>query len=96
MQRLITSTLHQTTAAVAKQEWEAQGIAFQNADERGAGLAVNFIKEKSGSSILSNIMQQSLIFCQYDRDVAEQDAALQSKVHAIQEKHKKKLGTKRE
>jgi len=96
-QRPITSTLHQTTAAVAEQQWAAQGIAFQSAAERGAGLAGSYFnKEQSGSAILSNIMQQSLIFDQYDRVVAEQDAALQSKVNAIQEKHAKKLDAKRE
>lgn len=94
--RPVTSTLHQTTAAVAEQEWVTQGIAFQSAAERGAGLAGNFNKEQSGSAILSNLMQQSLIFDQYDRTIAEQDAALQSKIDTIKEKHMKKTDDKNE
>lgn len=80
---LITSSVHQTTAAVAEQEWVKQGISFQSAAERGAGLSPQHDIEKSGSAILSNFIQQSLIFDQYDRTVAEQDAALQSKMSSI-------------
>ena len=80
---LISSSLHQTTAAVAEQEWVKQGIHFQSAAERGAGLSPHHNIEKSGSAILSSFLQQSLIFDQYDRTVAEQDAVLQSKVSSI-------------
>ena len=82
-QPVVSSTVHQTTAAVAEQEWVRQGIAFQSAAERGAGLSSSHNVEQSGSAILSDFIQQSLIFDQYDRTVAEQDAALQSKVSSI-------------
>jgi len=80
---VISSTVHQTTAAVAEQEWVKQGIDFQSAAERGAGLPPSHNREQSGSAILSSFIQQSLIFDQYDRTVAEQDAVLQSKVSSI-------------
>ena len=80
---VISSTVHQTTAAVAEQEWVKQGIDFQSAAERGAGLPPSHNRELSGSAILSSFIQQSLIFDQYDRTVAEQDAVLQSKVSSI-------------
>jgi len=79
----ITSSVYQTTAAVAEQEWAKQGISFQSAAERGAGLSPNYNLEQSGSAMLSNFIQQSLIFDQYDRTVAEQDAALQNKMESI-------------
>lgn len=80
---MISSSVHQSTAAVAEQEWAKQGISFQSAAERGAGLSPSHNPEQAGSAILSNLMQQSLVFDQYDRTVAEQDAALQSKVSSI-------------
>ena len=43
-----------------------------------------------GSSILSDLIQQSLIYDQYDRAVQEQDAALRSKVNKIEAKSKQK------
>ena len=82
---LISSSVHQTTAAVAEQEWVKQGIHFQSAAERGAGLSPHHNMEKSGSAILSTFIQQSLIYDQYDRTVAEQDAVLQSKMTSIME-----------
>jgi Sec-independent protein translocase protein TatA len=88
----IRSSVFQTTAAVAEQEWITQGIAFSSAAEQGLGVA-NFNREQAGSVILTKILQQSLIFDQYDRVVAEQDAALQSKVATVQAKHAAALQT---
>jgi Sec-independent protein translocase protein TatA len=85
---VVQSSIYQTTAAVAEQEWVAQGIAFSSAAEQGLGVS-NFNREQAGSVVLANLLQQSLIFDQYDRVVAEQDAALQSKVASIQAKHSK-------
>lgn len=90
----IRSSVFQTTAAVAEQEWIAQGIAFSSAAERGLGLT-NFNREQAGSVILANLLKQSLIFDQYDRVVAEQDAALQSKVASVQAKHAAAQQTKK-
>jgi Sec-independent protein translocase protein TatA len=84
------STIFQTTAAVAEQAWVNQGIAFSSAAERGVGLSsstTSYNKEQAGSVILSKMLQESLIFDQYERVAAEQNAVLQSKVSSIQAKH---------
>jgi Sec-independent protein translocase protein TatA len=71
----------QSIAAVAEDEWARQGIAFASKAEQGAGKDVS----TSGSVLLSKLLQQSLIFDQYDRVVAEQDIALQAKVKQAKE-----------
>jgi Sec-independent protein translocase protein TatA len=80
----------QTIAAVVEEEWEKQGIGFRSMAERGVGLGYRDEDAndplKSGSSILANIIQQNLIFDQYDRVVQEQDNILQSKIEDIQAK----------
>jgi hypothetical protein len=77
----------QAVAAVAEDEWEKQGIAFQSRAERGAFGSVDGLESKDGSfsvgggaTILSNFMRQSLIHDQYERTVREQDEALRSRV----------------
>ena len=75
----------QTIAAVAQEEWAKQGIAFTSKAELGAGLQ-NYDASGSGSVLLANMIQQSLIFDQYDRAVAQQDQALQLKMQQAQEK----------
>lgn len=69
-----------SVAAVAEDEWQKQGIGFKSrAEQMGS--------EMGGSKILSNLIQQSLIFDQHDRVVQEQQEALQSKVEdAVQQK----------
>jgi membrane protein insertase Oxa1/YidC/SpoIIIJ len=69
-------------------------MGYQSAAERGSGIT-HYKVEQSGSAILSTVIQESLIFDQYDRVVSEQDAALQSKVAAIQEKYQKQKQQKR-
>ena len=87
----------QSVAAVAEEEWEKQGIGFKSRAERGIGGHWGEIDSQSsstgtgnvnlsGSSILSDLMQQSLIHDQYDRAVQEQDQILQSKINKIQTK----------
>lgn len=77
----------QTIGAVAEEEWAAQGIAFRSRAEQGAGLKDGAVQQStSGSAVLANLLQQTLIFDQYDRVVQEQDNILQSKVKIIQEK----------
>ena len=78
----------QSVAAVAEEEWQKQGIGFKSRAEMGTGRywgqmsspssAVN--TNMSGSVLLSQLMQQSLIHDQYDRAVLEQDQILQAKV----------------
>jgi Sec-independent protein translocase protein TatA len=81
----------QTIAAVAEEEWAKQGIAFKSRAELGAGLA-NYDASTSGSVLLANMIQQSLIFDQYDRVVAEQDSVLQSKIQQAQATVQRKAG----
>jgi Sec-independent protein translocase protein TatA len=84
------SAINQSSLAVAEQVWTNQGIGFSSAAERGVGLAssnTGYNRDQAGSVILSKLLQESLIFDQYDRIVAEQNAALQSKVSTIQEKY---------
>lgn len=79
--------IKQTVGAVAEEEWAAQGIAFRSRAEKGSGLRDGAVQQStSGSAILANLLQQTLIFDQYDRVVQEQDNILQSKLDRIQEK----------
>jgi Sec-independent protein translocase protein TatA len=83
------SSITQSSLAVAEQVWANQGIGFSSAAERGVGLSSlnsGYNREQAGSVILSKLIQESLIFDQYDRIVSEQDAALQSKASTIQAK----------
>jgi Sec-independent protein translocase protein TatA len=77
---LSSSSTFQSTAAVAEQEWAKQGMAFTSAAERGAAPNA----DPTGSQVLAKLLQESLIFDQYDRVAAEQNALLQTKVHQIQ------------
>lgn len=90
---------NQTVAAVVEEEWEKQGIAFKSRAERGTGLIGGYGEQTattntdgtsggtSGSALLANLIQQTLIFDQYDRVVQEQDAVLQTKIDTIQQQH---------
>jgi Sec-independent protein translocase protein TatA len=89
-----SSSIYQSSLAAAEQAWENQGIGFQSAAERGVGLSSGYNREQAGSVILSKLLHESLMFDQYDRVVAEQDAALQSKVSTIQEKYEAKKNAK--
>jgi hypothetical protein len=84
------SNINQSSLAVAEQVWANQGIGFSSAAERGVGLSssnAGYNRDQAGSVILSKLLQESLIFDQYDRIVAEQNEALQSKVTTIQQKY---------
>jgi Sec-independent protein translocase protein TatA len=70
----------QSIAAVAEEEWSKQGISFKSRAELGAGMGAGYDVSTSGSVLLANMIQQSLIFDQYDRVVAEQDQVLESKI----------------
>jgi Sec-independent protein translocase protein TatA len=86
----------QTVAAVAEQEWASQGISFVSKAERGRNHSSSFGNntdnntETGGSVILANLLQQSLVFDQYDRVVAEQDAILQNKMQETMERVQRK------
>lgn len=67
----------QAVAAIAEEEWQKQGIGFQSQAERGLGDA-------TGSAMLSNLYQQTLIYDQHDRVVAEQDDALRARIESKQ------------
>ncbi|GKZ00736.1 hypothetical protein MPSEU_001025500 [Mayamaea pseudoterrestris] len=74
----------QTIAAVAEEEWIKRGINFKSRAEQGAGLT-SYDASTSGSVMLANLIQQSLIFDQYNRVVAEQDEAMQSRMERAKE-----------
>jgi Sec-independent protein translocase protein TatA len=73
----------QAVAAVAEEEWLKRGIGFRTKVERGSG-------EATGSALLSNLYQQTLIFDQHDRVVLEQDEILRARVKKIEEQYKPK------
>lgn len=56
--------------AVAEEEWERRGIGFKSRAEQGGN---------NGSSLLSSIIQHSLIHDQYDRAVQEEKVNLNKK-----------------
>jgi Sec-independent protein translocase protein TatA len=72
----------QAVAAVAEEQWQKQGIGFQSRAEQGLGDA-------TGSAMLSNLYQQTLIFDQHDRVVYEQDEVLRSRVEENKLKKKR-------
>lgn len=79
----------QAVAAVAEDEWEKQGIGFTSiAEQRGSDTGAG----PSGAKLLSNLIQQSLIYDQHDRVVQEQQDALQSKVYSAQAKRDESKG----
>lgn len=92
----------QSVAAVAEEEWEKQGIGFKSRAELGTGgywgdqsgggglgggNINNNVHQMSGSSLLSDLVQQSLIHDQYDRAVLEQDEMLRRKVEKSRDKN---------
>jgi Sec-independent protein translocase protein TatA len=72
----------QAVAAVAEDEWEKQGIGFVSKAEQRAS---NMGGSPSGAKLLSNLIQQSLIFDQHDRVVQEQQDALRSRVDDVKQ-----------
>ena len=83
----------QAVAAVAEDEWEKQGIGFvSRAEQRGAMTGAG----PSGAKLLSNLIQQSLIFDQHDRVVQEQQEALRSKVDDAKQKRQENAEKKKE
>jgi len=79
----------QSVAAVAEEQWEKQGIGFTSRAEMGTGsVGVGMggglaDREKGGSSLLADLLQQNLIHDQYDRAVIEQDQALAARMERI-------------
>ena len=72
----------QAVAAVAEDEWEKQGIGFvSKAEQRASSMGGS----PSGAKLLSNLIQQSLIFDQHDRVVQEQQDALRSKIDDVKQ-----------
>jgi Sec-independent protein translocase protein TatA len=79
----------QSVAAVAEEEWGKQGIGFKSRAEMGTGSTGAGDVSMSGSYLLSDLMQQSLIHDQYDRAVHEQDELIRSRVEKTKQKHDK-------
>jgi Sec-independent protein translocase protein TatA len=81
----------QTERAVMEDEWEKQGIGFRSRAEQGLwmGNSASEGAAKTGSELLENIIKQNLIFDQYDRVVAGQDAQMQERIDSFKEKRKK-------
>lgn len=85
----------QSVAAVAEEEWVKQGIGFKSRAEMGTGnywghngnqsSSTTGNLSMSGSLLLSELIQQSLIHDQYDRAVMEQDEILKSRVDKSQQ-----------
>lgn len=82
----IYTTKMQGIGAVAEEEWMKQGIHFRSKAEQGIGSLLD--TASSGSAILANALQQSLIHDQYDRVVAEQDSSLQDRMRLVQDRVK--------
>lgn len=89
-------------AAVAEEEWTKQGIGFVSQAEKGTHMRNNDQSNNTqqhssttssgaigGSFLLADIMQQTLIYDQYDRTVQEQDELLRSRVDQQLEKREK-------
>uniref|UniRef100_A0A7S4JIM1 Uncharacterized protein n=1 Tax=Odontella aurita TaxID=265563 RepID=A0A7S4JIM1_9STRA len=82
-------------AAVAEEEWEKQGIGFRSRAEKGTGIWDNASAASAGdqgaagmtggASLVSDLIQQSLIYDQYDRAVREQDEAMDRRAERIRE-----------
>lgn len=81
---------HASIAAVAEEEWIKQGIHFRSRAEQGPRTTgqqqQQQQKSPSGSALLSHVLQQSLIFDQYDRVIQDQEQSMQSRMRSIQEK----------
>ena len=89
----------QSVAAVAEAEWKKQGIGFVSKAEMGTafnyslyenndqGIGGSAQKGKTGSMLLADLLQESLIFDQYDRTVREQDTLLQKNAETLLLKH---------
>lgn len=95
----------QTERAVMEEEWEKQGIGFRAIAEKGqwedsfcGGYSNNTsaggildTSKATGSELLERLERQCLIFDQYDRVVAERDAAMEER---IQQRLKKDVNIK--
>lgn len=89
----------QSVAAVAEEEWERRGIAFQSKAERGIfnlgddayqmDIKTGSAAIGGGATILSNFIRQSLIHDQYERTVREQNEALRSRVDRVRNERSK-------
>ena len=88
-----------TLGAVAEEEWARQGMDFKSRAELGYGLQPQrkqqgqqqqqpplYDHDMTGSVLLSQLLQQSLVFDQYDRVTYEQDEIMRSKIQSIQAK----------
>mmetsp|Transcript_55766 Transcript_55766/g.135124 ORF Transcript_55766/g.135124 Transcript_55766/m.135124 type:complete len:321 (-) Transcript_55766:78-1040(-) len=100
----------QTERAVMEEEWEKQGIGFRAIGERNQIMNVGGDNNMpatidggmddrgtaifSGSELLERLERQNLIFDQYDRVVAERDAAMDERIRQVQDAKHKQDGDK--
>jgi len=85
----------QSVAAVAEEEWEKRGIGFKTRAEMGTGwhtpeTIASGQQMVGGSSLLTDLIAQTLIHDQYDRAVMEQDREIQAKMDKAMVNAKKK------
>jgi Sec-independent protein translocase protein TatA len=72
-------------SAVAEEVWEQRGMGFQSRAEQGAGL-LNYNHATSGSSLLSDLVRQSLIFDQYDRMTQNHSDGVSQRMKQLEDK----------
>mmetsp|Transcript_14316 Transcript_14316/g.34709 ORF Transcript_14316/g.34709 Transcript_14316/m.34709 type:complete len:267 (+) Transcript_14316:169-969(+) len=92
IESLPLSPIIQSERASMEEEWEKQGISFRSTAEQGFWMNNGSLRAASngeastGSEILENLIQQNLVFDQYNRVVANQEHELQQRIKAIKAK----------
>lgn len=92
------SPVIQSERASMEEEWEKQGISFRSIAEQGTwmndsnGQSPATNEGMTGSEILDRIMQQNLVFDQYDRVVSNQEHELEQRIKDIETKGRGKGG----
>ena len=87
----------ETERATMEIEWERQGIGYKSIAEKGLWLGSNSgaimmangtrPAPTTGSEILAGILQETLVFDQYDRVVGQQEAETQRRIEEMRQIH---------
>lgn len=95
VQSLPLSPAIQSERASMEEEWKKQGISFRSTAEKGFWIhasspqAASTGEASTGSEMLENVIQQNLVFDQYDRVVANQEHEMQQRIKAMKAKGRK-------
>lgn len=82
----------QSERASMEEEWEKKGMSFRSIAEQGLWINDSSLRKTAtsdattGSETLERIMQQNLVFDQYDRVIASQEHELEQKIKDIETK----------